>query len=280
MFKDSSYILFYHRITPENMDIFKWQLEWIKKNKKVATIDEIENLKPNSVIITFDDGFFDNFVYAYPILKNFQIPVTIFLSTAYISKNEPRKNLEDYWNGNISFNKLQQPENYDFKKFKNNKEFLSWAEIEIMYKIGLISFQSHGHRHLKHYYTENLNQCSHFKANRYLKEEKRFETDKEREKRLNSEFNRSKELINKFLGYWPEHFCWPWGEYDDFSIKTGNKSGYKFFYTTEKGNINKHFNSFDKIPRISASFKKKTFLKRDNIFSNRMLTNLYLKFFG
>ena len=280
MLKDSSYILFYHRITPENMDIFKWQLKWIKKNKKVAAIEEMENLKPNSVIITFDDGFFDNFVYAFPILKEFQIPATIFLSTAYISETGVRKNLEDYWNGDIQLHELQQPENYDFKKFKDNKEFLSWEEIEIMYKTGLISFQSHGHQHLKHYFTENLDQCSHFKSNQYLKEEKRFETDTERENRLNFQFTKSRESIKKFLGYYPEHFCWPWGEYDEFSIKAGKKAGYRYFYTTEKGVINKDFNLFDKIPRISASFKKKTFLKRNYIFSSRMLTNVYLKFFG
>ena len=47
----------------------------IKKGKKFAH---------NTVVITFDDGYQDNYSYAYPILKKYGFPATIFLISDYI----------------------------------------------------------------------------------------------------------------------------------------------------------------------------------------------------
>jgi peptidoglycan/xylan/chitin deacetylase (PgdA/CDA1 family) len=36
------------------------------------------------VVVTFDDGYQDNFTVAYPILKKYEIPATIFVTTSFI----------------------------------------------------------------------------------------------------------------------------------------------------------------------------------------------------
>ena len=93
-------ILMYHSISygegssfvkPEN---FAKQMEYIKRNGyDVITLDELagsikdkRRLKRNKVVITLDDGYEDNFIYAYPIFKKFGFPATIFLPTDHMGR--------------------------------------------------------------------------------------------------------------------------------------------------------------------------------------------------
>jgi len=105
-------------VVPEN---FIKQMEYIKKKGyEVITLDELvesiknkKRLKRNKVVITFDDGYKNNFEYAYPILKKFGFPATIFLATNYIG---------------------------------NDERFLDWDQVRIMSKNN-ISFGSHTKAH-------------------------------------------------------------------------------------------------------------------------------------
>lgn len=48
---------------------------------------------PKTAVLTFDDGWIDNFTYAFPILKRHSIPATFFVTTDHIYKgiDDPRK---------------------------------------------------------------------------------------------------------------------------------------------------------------------------------------------
>lgn len=53
--------------------------EWLKRRRNAP------NLLPTlSVAFTFDDGWRDNYLYAYPVLKEEQVPATIFLVTSLV----------------------------------------------------------------------------------------------------------------------------------------------------------------------------------------------------
>ncbi len=69
-------------VTPEH---FCEQMEWLKENYPIVGFDEDwSNVQADSVCITFDDGYQDNFLTAVPILNKLQIPATIFVTTGNI----------------------------------------------------------------------------------------------------------------------------------------------------------------------------------------------------
>jgi len=48
-------------------------------------IKETKRFPVNSVVITFDDGYLDNYTYAFPILEKYNVPATIFLTTDFVN---------------------------------------------------------------------------------------------------------------------------------------------------------------------------------------------------
>ncbi len=88
-------ILLYHRVgerdgsfmdqytvTPES---FRMQMEWIHRHDWTPTTlenvlrEKIEGVPDHALVITFDDGFASNRVYAWPILDNYHFPSATFL---------------------------------------------------------------------------------------------------------------------------------------------------------------------------------------------------------
>lgn len=90
----------YHRVSPCNdrwsVDIlspktFESQLEYLCCNYSIESLDNVvryvregKRLPKRVAAITLDDGYRDNFVYAFPLLKKYRVPATIFLTTGHI----------------------------------------------------------------------------------------------------------------------------------------------------------------------------------------------------
>jgi peptidoglycan/xylan/chitin deacetylase (PgdA/CDA1 family) len=73
-------------VTPKT---FEYHIRFLKKYFHLVPIFEVlsnierPHVKPLCVL-SFDDGWYDFFTYAFPILKSYQVPVTAFLPTNFI----------------------------------------------------------------------------------------------------------------------------------------------------------------------------------------------------
>ncbi|MDP8299388.1 MAG: polysaccharide deacetylase family protein [Candidatus Tantalella remota] len=81
-------------VTPKN---FARQMDFlhdagysvISLNELVDKIKKGDKAAPKTVVITFDDGYEDNYLHAFPSLEKYDMPATIFLITGYV---DTRKN--------------------------------------------------------------------------------------------------------------------------------------------------------------------------------------------
>ena len=79
--------------TPQDFDR---QLDYLAKWFNVVSLSDIvewldgrKDLPPYAALITFDDGYLDNYTSAFPILHKFNFPALIFLTTGHIGTDAP-----------------------------------------------------------------------------------------------------------------------------------------------------------------------------------------------
>lgn len=97
------YIIMYHMVpeTPTGFYAevskrdFETHIAYLAANYNIISLtDYVRKVKNNEplkgcVVITFDDGFLDNYTNAYPILKKYNVPATIFLLAGRIEDGKP-----------------------------------------------------------------------------------------------------------------------------------------------------------------------------------------------
>jgi len=125
-------------------EIFEEHIAFLSNsNLQTITLDEyykykkgIADIPKNSIILTFDDGYLDNWVFVFPILKKYNFRGTIFINPEFVDPAVAcRPNLEDVWTGDITVEELPP------------LGFLSWEEMKAMQNDGTIDIQSHSMSH-------------------------------------------------------------------------------------------------------------------------------------
>jgi peptidoglycan/xylan/chitin deacetylase (PgdA/CDA1 family) len=95
-------ILAFHKVSPDphpyfepvHPIIFERYAEFLHRNYRVMHLDELVvrsrhgDIPDRAVAITFDDGYRDNYENAFPILKKYELPATIFVATGAIGTGE------------------------------------------------------------------------------------------------------------------------------------------------------------------------------------------------
>jgi len=104
IFRNKFVILAYHKVNdsledPLNMAVsisnFEKHIRFIRNKYRVLSLRDLlelvkkcEEIPYNAVAVTFDDGYKDNYINAYPILKQYGVPATIFLAVDSIDNKQ------------------------------------------------------------------------------------------------------------------------------------------------------------------------------------------------
>ncbi|MBU0701854.1 polysaccharide deacetylase family protein [bacterium] len=101
-------ILCYHRVIEDkqikdyyrpavavSVSAFERQMGVLQERYKIISLDDAvcllqkrKSLENDYMVVTFDDGYADNYENAFLVLKKYNLPATIFLSTDYIDSNK------------------------------------------------------------------------------------------------------------------------------------------------------------------------------------------------
>lgn len=93
-------------------------------------------LPERPVVIHLDDGYLDNWVGAFPVLKRYNAPATVFVSLDFVEPGDtPRPTVDDVAAGRCTAADLQWA------------GYLNWAELRALHDSGLVDVQPHGIDH-------------------------------------------------------------------------------------------------------------------------------------
>lgn len=244
-------VLMYHHILSSESFIassiknFEKQMQMLSnENWKTITSEEFYLYKKNklklpkkSVLITFDDGWRDNYIYAYPILKKYNLKATLFIVTEWI----------DNASNGVDCEYIETKHNECKKEVPNNprKVICTWNELKKMNDV--FDYHTHTHTHYDNYFEQ-------------------ISSD--------DEFIKSKELILSNLGFEDTHLCWPRGKYTNDSISQAIKEKFEILYTTKRG-VNLPDNNLLEIRRLAVKKDDKWLRKNLFIFSHNLIGKLY-----
>ncbi len=230
-------ILMYHHLLP-NADIiankftdngsiisteaFYEQMKYLKDNgyKTLFWKDACEYLeqgKPlpaKSVVITFDDGYESNYIYAYPVLKEFGLKATI--------------------NVVVKSSEIEPSERPTFNSKKLSH--LSFDQMREMIKSGLVSIQSHtydGHREV---YTGPGQETKPFLLTKeYNHTLQKQETEDEYRIRIADDLRKAKVVLEQELGQEVVCLAYPYGRWNKDVQDAMIATGYKYAVTVRSG---------------------------------------------
>ena len=258
------------RVSPEFFEAFlikqKRRMDFVPIDKVPERIANKKQNKRPFGVITFDDGYEDNFIYAYPILKQLNIPFAIYVSVGLVKDHSPIwnypliieriicKNTELIIEGKKYECKTEQQKDDTFHRLKSllfslpydhmQEEFkrlfteyltddvftyntLSWLQIGELARDPLCTIGSHTMTHSRLTITDGG--------------------------ALKYELEESKRILEQHIGKSVQHLSYPYGWIDDVSdeaIEYARQIGYKTAMRSYGGPVRKKDNDLYQLKRI------------------------------
>ena len=251
-------------------NIWFLNMKTLTNREMLEFLDKHGKLPKNSLALTFDDGYYDNYRHAFPLLKKYKMKATLYLNTAYVENEENRafkylswKEIEEMSSSGVFDIQLHSHKhmpifvNTSFDRVVNSNDLLD-RDIQHLYggnaQIGFPIFGKRGEfsstgvivpleaaEKFKNFY-ENLSdeekgnkQLIQDFINSELHKDLIFETLDEAKTRVLNDLNKNIALIEEHTGYKPNFFCWPWGHKSPEFIAILKSAGIAGFVTTRKG---------------------------------------------
>ena len=206
-----------------------------------------------SVLITFDDGYLDNYVHAWPLLKRHGLRAMIFAVTGWIGEGPARP---------ASGGGATLPATPDHKTCKRaiaegraDEVIVRWSEVEAMAADGVVEFHSHTHSHTRW--------------------DKAVADPQARRVALAADLKRSRDTLAARLDVRQPHLCWPQGYYDELYLDVARAAGFTAMHTTEP-RANVAGGPLERIGRLVTKDRAGDWLNtRLAIYSRPWLARLY-----
>ena len=282
-------VICYHRILPDDefeadkspnnnlimpTSKFAEQMEFLSENHEVVSMDGLVGYLESEpdrdsnkfvVAVTFDDGYKDNLTHALPILEQYNIPATIYITTRFPEGDTWMwwNEIWDYLDNNAALEVNDVPEgltistlrqkikcfnklfdwilNLSYEKQKKyvetitksvaRKQYsnlcLNWEEIKILDQHPLVTIGAHTNSH------PNLKK---------LTEQEAF-----------AEMSYSKNLLEEKLKHSVEHFAYPFGTLNEADVREfelASRCGFRTAVTTRPESLKSP--ALNAIPRLGV----------------------------
>jgi peptidoglycan/xylan/chitin deacetylase (PgdA/CDA1 family) len=229
-------VLMYHHVNPlpgvltVTVRHFEEQIAWLaQRGYRSLSAREFADylagapVAQKSVVVTFDDGYLDNWVHAHPVLQKHGFSAICFLVSAWPGDGPARAHAGGASGASVA-SVASRPLPRLLSHAAGEKAIadgcaddavLRWSEIDEMRRCGTFEFHSHTHTHIR------WDRVAHSR-------------DEKREC-LHEDLVRARETLRLRFGEASDHLCWPQGYYDDDYREVALRAGFRFFYTCDSG---------------------------------------------
>lgn len=248
-------ILMYHHLVPDDVytemnyesngsvittSDFEEQMSYLHDNgyqtyfmsELLAMLQSDEPLPEKAVVLTFDDGYESNYVYAHPILQKYNLKANIapVVKSSEDITAENQKPYTDYDTPHLSFAQLQE------------------MQESGVWEIGSHSYDGHGEITI-----DNKGKTGPFLNNHMADPEtKEVETDEEYLQRITDDLAISKKVLDDNLGEQDRFFVYPFGRYNKDLYNVVKNTGFSCAVTTQNGYAKKNSDLYA-LPRLGIN---------------------------
>lgn len=188
-----------------------------------------------AVLVTFDDGWLDNWVYAFPILQEFGIPAIWFIVTGWAGQGDARQGLLDSrWQSSGH----EQAMKAVHGQVSRDSLVMRWSELREAQQTGLIDLESHSHSHGVWW---------------------RAASWAEMQSSLEQDLRQSGDLMERETGRRPTQFCWPKGQFSHSMVRKAAEEGFMVQDSVIRGNNRPNDNTL--VRRINVEDRGASWLK-------------------